>query len=894
MLDYGSLNALVRERPTIPKSSQKESHATTHAQSAPMMGLGGHLQGQNGNMPGQYGFPQSTMQTAIPYFGYQAVMPSAMQPQVNMTPVGVLPDGTTLVSHNGVSYRVYWNGVNTVMEPSQAIPLPLDQQYYPINYQQTLQNQPQYGTAFVSAPSNQTIPLATATNASPSGPQRKAKSDEEMELKAKLTNLDQHLALNHYDITPAERSNLVAQRRYLVEEIDKLRLSKGQYKHNIPIVAPATTLSTRPMLRHSSGAESNSIPPNSQVGISQKPQVAEGSTINKCLSPAAPPFVPSNHQSFSSATYTVNAQTKLCGKGPALNANGNVSPFTHVHDIDDDASISNSKVATHRHEASFSVLDPSDPAMRVIEYEDIEYAARYLYNWSKDTKTYCTTVAEFQEAIRRVREQARLYGCAGGQSKDPAYDAEQDLWWAICDRDPIPLPAQIPDHVANPRPWNWNDSAFNYRGNPLEYPGPECEKARNSPRVLGLDPSLTESMKDMMDVSRSYFALKGQLPSVPFRDFAYDRDGNRRLIQSETAVSAAYVDPPSKRKAPRPIFTNETEESIPKTCTPSMEALKAPRYIEVSGRHMSRVSLSQPQRAQKQSIPEEVHEPRTLEHSKTHLPIKSSKDQLDASPASKSLHSSKKAVNKSGILDTDDHYYPATPASRRVRSHPKEISTFQENRLSMPPPTIKIQDETFQNGNSELAVGGPMYSSVWGSGTTTGKDIAKAGPEAHQVEIAPKRFEEQNSGRTYRNPKIRANISMEKDSGYPRNRFLAPQTENQGVATRSMERQDRKSSDPEAESKHPWGPEYELTRPHPSDLQRGFWGPLRFDLDVGVHDAAKLPKVNIPDATTMRAPLPREYGTRGDPSGLYKFESQEVSSVKVSEYAPQRNAMCLF
>lgn len=94
---------------------------------------------------------------------------------------------------------------------------------------------------------------------------------------------------------------------------------------------------------------------------------------------------------------------------------------------------------------------------------EIAYTNKLGFNPSCGPKLYCTTIQEFQEVLRRVREQAQMYGCKGGQSKDPAYDAEQDVRWAMGDGEPIPLPSFPVDHIANPRPWSWNDSAFNHR-----------------------------------------------------------------------------------------------------------------------------------------------------------------------------------------------------------------------------------------------------------------------------------------------------------------------------------------------------------------------------------------------------------------------------------------------
>ena len=63
-----------------------------------------------------------------------------------------------------------------------------------------------------------------------------------------------------------------------------------------------------------------------------------------------------------------------------------------------------------------------------------------------------------------------MYGCSPGHSKDPEHDAEEDLHWAVADKEPIPLATALPDHVLKPRPWKWEDSAFNAKAQEGYYP----------------------------------------------------------------------------------------------------------------------------------------------------------------------------------------------------------------------------------------------------------------------------------------------------------------------------------------------------------------------------------------------------------------------------------------
>jgi hypothetical protein len=571
MFDYASLNGLVRDRPPVTTAGQRGGNLDIKApyvqaaqeQSIPSMKLGGYLAGQGDRFNGQQVAPANAMQASVPYnhiaLGNQPLMAPPIQTLTTVMHLGTYPDGTSLVSFNGNNYRTYWSGLNLVMEPLSATAVSAEEQMYTAGaYPQSSLNNTQnaFGNHSTQAATS-SVPFASANNgahlqAYDIGTRSKhqaARNEDDM--KAQLSNLDKYLALHHYDIIPDERTAFVAQRRHLIEEIDKIRARKEQTKHTIPIIESAAEAATTPAGQSSFRYQNTAAPPIGQLGAAQKPVPTKIGAKNYSLSPAAPPFVPKGMQSsclISLGAHLGKEGTKEHEQGKMFEPRAVQTTKLDIMDVAN-AAISRKGKALHadpssnpidpHKEDSSSVLDPSDPAMRVIEYEDIEYAARYLYNWTQDTKTYCTTVEEFQEAIRRVREQARMFGCAGGSSNDPAYDAEQDIWWAICERDPIPLPTAIPDHVTNPRPWNWNDSAFNYRRKGAPWPPLACDHARNSPRLSGWDPAVTDSMRDIMDVSRSYFALKGQLPSVPFRDYAYDLHGNKVKIEPEVTDPTA-------------------------------------------------------------------------------------------------------------------------------------------------------------------------------------------------------------------------------------------------------------------------------------------------------------------------------------------------------------------
>ena len=888
MLDFGSLNELLKDRPAEAKSFRKESRSNLsnlhshNSQATSSMTLGDYLQSQGGSVGGvslQHAAQPTPVQTATPVnnlpFGYQSFMAPAMQMQGAMVPLAMFPDGSTLVSYNGMNYRASWNGMSTTMEPLQPIQLPIDQQYYPHAYSQGCLNSPLYGIVpQPTQPSIPSIPLASTTNVAQSNIskadrplQYQSQDINEVGLKTELTNLDKHLALYHYEIMPADRASLIAHRRCLVEELDKIRLSKEKPKHSIPIIAPAATgLPVTPAGQLISGS-------NGLQEAVQDDRMTRGAT-NKHLSPAAPAFVPrnaSNLDSTSLGTRSASQQAKhhsgmralSAGVDSTLEIKNYANSSTRTSHPDVTVSSPRTQAISHNEvSSSSSVLDPSDPAMRVIDYEDIEYAARYLYNGTKDTKTYCTTVAEFQEAVRRVREQAKLHGCAGGQSKDPAYDAEQDLWWAICDRDPIPLPSKVPDHVVNPRPWNWNDSAFNYRRRGAnDAPGPGCEHARSSPRVIGWDPATTEKMKDVTDVSRSYFALKGQLPSVSFRDFVYDQGGNKRLIQSDTAAPTAYAATPNDpaRRDSSSMATSQQKES---SSSLESSALKEMSANELNIQHASLalnartaptdqakvpVVSTSPQKAP--CTPERGRIQWTLEASNVHPTTQTSKPHLFHSP------------HHAYIED-----YPETPAAAGIRSASTGAGLFQ-----MKTTPSKAYRSTIPAGGGDTAIcaGSSLPDSMGDSTVIPGSSRKATEEELNSIwyqtpldEVTQKYLDDMKAYNPFKNK--HADEKIHDDNA----------AKNHGQAS--------DSSEPVTESKSPWGPEESATPTTPSGSHR--FKALKIHASAENHGVARKARVNIPSASTIRAPIPRINGK--DPFSMGStardaLDSHEFNAVNI-------------
>ena len=447
--------------------------------------------------------------TQAPATGTNAVHNTAPVVQFPSGPVAmtILQDGSTIYSLNGLMYRSYWNGRETVMEPLSLSSATLPLQDYPFvgNSQAWFGAQPApnlstiFGTA-AGIPQNCFSPLNQDSRSS-------ALDNQFDNLQSRLTALDKHVALHLHELPPPVHAGLVAQRRELVEQLDSLRVAReqleragsvsipvfspyamaniGDYQHNFEpqtttgnIANPAKTvpmsfITPRITPTHVSGEGASDQVVSAMIN-------SRGRGTNKGLSPNAPAFVPSFAQLTSSATGNSQSDGFEQHGHPsrASVSSGNIltpqdssslcvsnSNHNEMNDafLNSTQQIHPREVANHRFGSTSNPRSSSQDLLPVVSIQEAEYVDRLGLNPAKGPKLYCSMPVEFQEVIRRAREQATLNGCLGGQSKDPAYDAEQDIRWAMSDFEPIRLAKRTPDHFSKPRPWNWSDSAYNYR-----------------------------------------------------------------------------------------------------------------------------------------------------------------------------------------------------------------------------------------------------------------------------------------------------------------------------------------------------------------------------------------------------------------------------------------------
>ncbi|KAL9614055.1 MAG: hypothetical protein Q9204_008855 [Flavoplaca sp. TL-2023a] len=263
-------------------------------------------------------------------------------------------------------------------------------------------------------------------------------------------------------------------RRQLIEQLDSLRMSKASTSslnftngkmQGVSVAAPWPARNVTTEAPYSShGVSTNTITgafyPTTPITPGYATNQDYSSGLNgrpipslksrKCLSPDAPPFVPGTTAALTHGTETIQ-HTKPVGVQKLE------SPDSYK------MKKSQAEVGLRKLNTDLDSSDGAEAAIPHVSMSEIEYASTPGFNPPVGPKVYCTTASEFEEVIRRVRQQAQMYGCKGGQSKDPAYDAEQDVRWAMADGEPIPLPQSPADHLTQSRPWNWDDSAFNCR-----------------------------------------------------------------------------------------------------------------------------------------------------------------------------------------------------------------------------------------------------------------------------------------------------------------------------------------------------------------------------------------------------------------------------------------------
>ncbi|KAI4174423.1 MAG: hypothetical protein LQ343_002360 [Gyalolechia ehrenbergii] len=416
-------------------------------------------------------------------------------------PLEIYPDGTSLVYLNGTHYHTYWNGSSVALRPvNYQLPVQSETSYTSATYPQaTPPIQPyrpgtvngsmsQYGT--MNGPAH-----IQGQSQQPGVPQSDNPQALHSQLTGELNILDRFVALHMHELSQAQNAGYAAQRKQLVEQLDSLRVSTENSKLPVLANAPLYGLQGAPVWFGTNEFKGNNniirTDPHSNAAINSRDTPANIKSVSNqlsafnlsgrlappqtsqstCLSPDAPPFVPAGFKTplpdyFGPGQFPGHNDSQWGENKGSVKVQSSTTAVYQPHVQSGNGTPRSSRIGSRSSDTAglrTNIEHQAPPALPIVTWEDIQYASRPGVNPRSGPKIYCTTIGEFQEVLRRVREQAEYYGCKGGQSKDPAHDAEEDIRWAMADGDPIPLPKSPADHVANPRPWSWDDSAFNYR-----------------------------------------------------------------------------------------------------------------------------------------------------------------------------------------------------------------------------------------------------------------------------------------------------------------------------------------------------------------------------------------------------------------------------------------------
>ena len=367
-------------------------------------------------------------------------------------------------------------------------------------------------------------------------------------------------------------------------------------------------------------------------------------------------------------------------------------------------------------------------------------------------------------------------------------------------------------------------------------------------------------MKDVMDVSRSYFALKGQLPSVPFRDFAYERDGNKRLIQSDSAAPTAYrAAPGSRDQAPmadtlrvemRPGFDSSARQE---TSTSELSVQHTDSTLNLGSQLADRGKARDPV-----SLPQGV--PRTPEHRPPQQPLEAS-SVCSITQAARLHRSTRHSTTKSKNAETSRGLHQAYIegyAETSVAGDPQMKTTPSKGCID---PLATSSDDA-RIDSIKLAYG--LDSAILPSSgqKLTEEEMDSIWYHTPLDEVTQKYLDEMKAYTPFKNKQADG--------------------KHHDVDAAKDHRQTSDSSEPVTESKISWGPEEGTTLTGLS--VRHHSGTLKTHATAEEHEVAKTAKVNIPNASTVRAPIPRDKSNDPFSTGFNSHKAldhREVNAVNI-------------
>ena len=493
MMSFGSIDANVGGKFASDQSAKQNIKFSTQAEHSGTSKSQPHLSVTSGdNEPGFSNNPQPSDQS-VPVLRnpiawnrgetFPAELSAILPAPAGMVPVLFLPAGDAIVFCNGVYSRIYYDGNGLFPEPLPINPSFITSSEHLISACSQIPRNAHAIPSFVGLNSHADVPTIYSRAANQIS--RDALNKNHEMLQSQLSKLDRYMASQFHKLPPPELQHLASRPQQLVEQIDFLRVNKEKPLVKLPVsnlqsshdsgvsqilpfaAAPTVSSSSYSAYQKEPGHNTNHTYSTGQTASTKFSPTGKSS----CLSPDAPPFIPSTQAFCNGSNSYVNQESlekhKKSGRKASPIQDSQVSkPITAQTEntsknleIQTSAKMDNQTSGSS--ESAASDFTAAANSSSILVHEDVEYADRFGLNPPKGEKLFCSNIEEFSEVIRQVREQAEIYGCHGGQSKDAAYDAEEDILWAINNKIPIPLPPMVPDHIRKPRSWHWDDSFFN-------------------------------------------------------------------------------------------------------------------------------------------------------------------------------------------------------------------------------------------------------------------------------------------------------------------------------------------------------------------------------------------------------------------------------------------------
>ena len=317
-------------------------------------------------------------------------------------------------------------------------------------------------------------------------------------LNVDLRKLEKQIAAESHAMTTAQLSVLTTRKRSIIEELDRLRKVKKQIEDDIKETVAGKA--TDPVGSLAGGLSENTTAHNSRSAAIPEPLITGHRVVthnmtgfsagSKPLSPDAPTFIPSRLP-----------LTEL----PRNDRHNDMLPEFPRKPENTNARVPRSSSHGGLTELVTDYSEPSKPKVLAV---DAAYCDEMGFNDPKAPKLYCSTPKEFSEVIEAARCCAKYYGCKGGQSKDPEYDAELDIRDVMQQKLPIPL--KRPGPPGDPcKPWDFQTSCFNvYSYNSRDWEAPRYTR----------QPGEFQMPPENMSIPKCLHVLHTDQPFISWKD----------------------------------------------------------------------------------------------------------------------------------------------------------------------------------------------------------------------------------------------------------------------------------------------------------------------------------------------------------------------------------------